>query len=82
MQTIDASGNGYMSVVASGFPCWSVGSQSFRGLVKTGANTFSGECGICSGGSVVWVPVSIVVTSDGSSMTEYFSGTSSTWSRI
>ncbi|WNG50937.1 hypothetical protein F0U60_47520 [Archangium minus] len=84
VQTIDATGNGYMSKVASGYPCWSVGAQSFRNLVKSSSNpnVYSGECGICQGTTIVWVPVSITVSTDGKWMTEYFNGTSSSWYRI
>ncbi|GMT98640.1 hypothetical protein KH5H1_27590 [Corallococcus caeni] len=79
VQTIYVSGDGYMTSVASGYPCWSVGSKSFRDLVKTSTNEYTGECGICDGTSVVWVPVSITVSTDGLWMTEYFNGTSSSW---
>jgi hypothetical protein len=71
-----------MSQVSSGYPCWEVGSQSFRNLVETSPLHYSGECGICNGYTVEWVPVSIVVSTDHLWMTEYFNGTSSTWARV
>jgi hypothetical protein len=82
VQTIDATGNGYITKVGTGYHCWSVGAQSFRNLVQVGPNAYSGECGTCSGSSVVWGPVYITVTADGGWMTEYFNGTSASWYKI
>ena len=82
IQTIEADGNGYITQRGPGFDCWSVGERSFRNLVKTGTNSYSGECGLCSGLSVTWHSVSITVSSDGLWMTEVCDGASSTWAKV
>ncbi|AFE06164.1 hypothetical protein COCOR_05047 [Corallococcus coralloides DSM 2259] len=82
IQTIYADGNGYITQRGPGFDCWSVGDKSFRNLVKTGTNSYSGECGLCSGLSVTWHSVAIVVSSDGLWMTETCGGSTSSWYKV
>lgn len=81
-ESINSMGDGFIAQRGAGFDCWSVGMKCFRSLVKTGTNTYSGECGVCSGSSVVWGPVSITVSGDGNWLTQYCQGSTSTWARV